>query len=497
MAPLRFSLAFLTVALGTLTLQQAAAQERSILTYHGDAARSGNLVVPRLTWDKARSIHMDRAFDARFSGHVYAQPLYWQVPGSNKAMLLVATEANVVEALDAETGKQLWRRSLGSPVSRSALLCGNISPLGITGSPVIDEATQAIYLDAAIEGQSGPRHRVFALSLRDGSTLNGWPIDVADALRARGLSFNPRDQNQRGALTILNDTVYVPFGGHFGDCGDYRGWIAGVSLPDPGKVISWVTRARGGGIWAPGGLSVSGESLFAATGNTFGARHWSDGEAVLRLAPDLHRSENKQDFFAPSDWQILDQGDADLGGTNPVPLDVLAGSRSQALILALGKDRRAYLLDRNNLGGIGGQLHAETVSERPIRTSPAIYPGNDGIYAAFQGEGTHCPTAKRDNGLVVLKIGSGSPPFMATAWCGLLRGAGSPMVTTTDGHSNPIVWIVGAEGDNRLHAFRGDTGEPIFTGSEVMNGLHHFQTLIAAKDRLYVAADERIYAFSF
>ncbi len=150
MAPLRFSLAFLTVALGTLTLQQAAAQEHSILTYHGDAARSGNLVVPRLTWDKARSIHMDRAFDARFSGHVYAQPLYWQVPGSNKAMLLVATEANVVEALDAETGKQLWRRSLGSPVSRSALLCGNISPLGITGSPVIDEATQAIYLDAAI-----------------------------------------------------------------------------------------------------------------------------------------------------------------------------------------------------------------------------------------------------------------------------------------------------------------------------------------------------------
>ncbi len=167
------------------------------------------------------------------------------------------------------------------------------------------------------------------------------------------------------------------------------------------------------------------------------------------------------------------------------------------MILALGKDRRAYLLDRNNLGGIGGQLHAETVSERPIRTSPAAYPGKDGIYVAFQGEGTHCPMAKRDNGLVVLKIGSGSPPSMATAWCGMLRGAGSPVVTTTDGHSNPIVWIVGAEGDNRLHGFRGDTGEPIFTGSEVMNGLQHFQTLIAAKDHLYVAADERIYVFSY
>jgi len=77
-----------------------------------------------------------------------------------------------------------------------------------------------------------------------------------------------------------------------------------------------------------------------------------------------------------------------------------------------------------------------------------------------------------------------------------LRGEGSAIVTTTDGHSNPIVWIVGAEGDNRLHGFRGDTGEPIFTG-QAMSGLRHFQTLIASQDRLYVGADGRVYAFVF
>ncbi|MGH6680558.1 MAG: hypothetical protein ACREDL_16880, partial [Bradyrhizobium sp.] len=66
----------------------------------------------------------------------------------------------------------------------------------------------------------------------------------------------------------------------------------------------------------------------------------------------------------------------------------------------------------------------------------------------------------------------------------------------TDGHSNPIVWILGAQGDNRLHAFRGDTGEPIFT-SQPLSGLHHFQTLIATGDHLYVGADRRIYAFAF
>jgi outer membrane protein assembly factor BamB len=494
-------IAILAAALvGTSSSAPVATEERSILTYHGDSNRSGNFIVPTLTWARARSVHLDQSFDARVAGHVYTQPLYWRAGESDTARLLVATEDNVVQAFDAKTGKELWRQSVGSPVPRSSLPCGNIDPLGITGTPVIDQATQAIFLDAAVEGPSGPRHRIFALSLKDGSILQGWPIDVADALRTKGLAFDPRDQNQRGALTILDDRLYVPFGGHFGDCGDYHGWIVGVSLRDPRQVVSWEARARGGGIWAPGGLSVTGGDLFLATGNTIGATSWSDGEAVWRVAPDLHRTNDKRDFFAPLNWRALDQSDADLGGTNPIPLDVPTPTGSQALVLALGKDGRAYLLDRNDLGGIGGQLAAETVSDQPIGTAPAVYPATDSVFVAFQGKGAHCPTPSPDNALSVLKIESGSPPTMTTAWCGALKGAGSAIVTTTDGHSNPIVWIVGAEGDNRLHGFKGDTGEPLFTGNglgDLMSGLRHFQALIATKDRLYVGADGHIYAFSF
>jgi len=97
-----------------------------------------------------------------------------------------------------------------------------------------------------------------------------------------------------------------------------------------------------------------------------------------------------------------------------------------------------------------------------------------------------------------LKIRAGPPPAMSTAWCAPLRGRGSPIVTTTDGHANPIVWIVGAEGDNQLHGLRGDTGESLVTAPlRAMTGLRHFQTLIATEDRLYVAADETVYAFAF
>jgi outer membrane protein assembly factor BamB len=474
----------------------ATAQDKSVLTFHGDASRSGHFVVPALSFEKARSLRLDSSFEPRVAGPLYAQPLYWHPPGSDNGILLVATENNFVQAIDATTGRELWKRKVGRPVFRATLPCGNIDPLGITGTPVIDPATQAIYFDAAIELSDNVRHQVFGLSLKDGSILSGWPIDVAEALQRSGHHFDASVQNQRAALTMIDDTLYVAFGGHFGDCGNYHGWVVGIYVHDPRKIVSFETRARGGGIWSPGALSVVGRELFFATGNTMGAQSWGDGEAVIRLGADLHRSDNKRDYFAPSDWKQLDARDADLGGSNPLPFNLVGANGDQSLVLALGKDRKAYLLDQKDLGGIGGQLVAETVSEALILTSPAAYSIGNDVFVAFEGQGAHCPPPGDRRGLTVLKIAAGSPPKMTTAWCAALRGRGSAIVTTTDEHSDPIVWALGAEGDNRLHAFRGDNGESIFT-SEPLRGLRHFQTVIATQDRLYVGADERIYAFKF
>jgi hypothetical protein len=476
------------------------AQGQSVLTYHGSTDRSGNYIVPPLSWERARNIRLDPSFQPRIAGHLYAQPLYWRPPGSAAGQLLVATEDNNVYAIDASSGREIWRRQLDKPVALSTLECGNIDPLGITGTPVIDETTQTIYLAAMVADAAGPHHRVFAVSLKDGSPLPGWLVDIAEVLAARGQHFNARDQNQRGALAILAGRVYVPYGGHYGDCGGYRGWVIGIGLRNPSDIVSWSTRGQGGGIWAPGGIASDGRSLFVATGNTIGVSTWSDGEAVFRLSPDLRRQDAPEDFFAPADWPSLDSRDADLGGTNPLPLEVPASSGKQALVLALGKDGRAYLLDRRRLGGIGGSLASEIVATRPIRTAPAAYPAGEGVYVAFEGSGAHCPDSRRGDALTVLQIRAGSPPTLVTGWCGTLQGEGSPIVTTTDGHSNPIVWIVGAEGDNRLHGYRGDTGEPLFGGGgpqDAMTGLRHFQGLLAADNRLYVGADGRLYAFVF
>jgi outer membrane protein assembly factor BamB len=471
----------------------------SVTEYHNSPERSGHFVMPGLTWDRARNPRPFAEFRTDIAGHVYAQPLYWHPPGSGSGLLIAATESNTVYGLNADSGATVWKKWLGRPVPSSALSCGNIDPVGITGTPAIDSDSQTIYLDAFVREPDGLHHLIFALSLRDGSILPGWPVDVAKALDAKGLRFRSRDQNQRSALTIAGSRVYVPYGGHFGDCGSYHGWVVGVSLRDPTDVIAWRTRARGGGIWAPGGMSYDGQSLFVATGNTMDAEDWSDGEAVIRLGPDLKGPTEPRDFFAPRNWKKLDAQDADLGGSNPLSLDVPGARGLIPLVLALGKDGKAYLLDRQNLGGIGGALATQVVSPEAIRAAPAAFRLGDSVLVAFQGEGADCPKQGRTIGLTVLRIRAAPEPQMAIAWCGALEGAGAPIVTTSDaGGANPIVWVSGAEGDNRLHAFRGDTGEEL-TGAtgEAMAGLRHFGTILAAAGRLYVASDSGIYAFAF
>ncbi len=483
------------VAVGVALASSASPRaDPSVLTYHGTLDRAGRYVVPSLTYERARSLHLDHSFHPSFQGEVYAQPLYWRQPGSATGMLIVATEENEVYAIDARSGTLIWRRVLGEPVVRFEPHCSNISPLGVTGTPVIDEDSATIYLDAAVMRSNGQRHEIYALSLADGSIEPGWPLDVATALDG---SFAPSLQNQRGALALFAKRIFVPFGANWGDCGAYHGFIIAASTSEATSITSFSTRAKGGGIWAQGGVTGDGKSLFAATGNTFSANTWGDGEAVLRFSPDLTRPDEKRDYFVPSDWRYLDYRDLDLGVTAPVPIDVASANGTRKLILSIGKNGDAYLLDRDNLGGIGGEIAHSHVIKKLAITSPAVWTADDGVFVALQGNGAVCPPEKPGEGIIALRIRADLSRAIETVWCNSVAGNGSPIVTTTDGHSDPIVFIVGAEGDNRLHAFKGETGELLASPPDQMHGLHHFQTLIATEDRLYVAGDGTVYAFTF
>jgi hypothetical protein len=473
------------------------ARAQSVLTYHGDAARSGHFIVPGLTSARAKALRLDPDFHAELAGHIYAQPLYWQPPGG-APLLIAVTEKNLVYALDPHSGRTIWTHRLGPPVEQTSLPCGDIVLWGATGTPAIDAESGTLYVDAPIAEKDGPRHFVFALDLKDGSVRPGWPVDLAQALADHLPRFDARIQNERGALLIAHGSLYVPFSGQFGDCGPYHGWVAGISLADPQKVVGWATRAQGGGIWAQGGVVFDGKALFVATGNTKGATEWADGEAVIRFPFDLRGPKDLQDFFTPGDWSYLDETDTDLGSTAPLFIDVPSEHGMQRLVLVLGKDGKAYLLDHDRLGGIGGALDVAKVAAGGIFAAAATYRNGNAAYVAFSGSGLDCPSGESGRGLTVAAIHAGSPPKLATVWCAPASGIAAPIVTTTDGTSNPIVWSLSVEGVGRLSGFDGETGEMVFNGPPAgLQGLHRFQTLIATQDRLYVGADGTIYAFVF
>ena len=483
----------LILAIALFATGQAAAQ--SVTTYHNGNDRHGAYVVPGLTAAAAAGMHLDRGFDGRVSGSIYAQPLFWQ-PAGRAGRVIVATEANVVAALDAARGTPVWQTHLPAPAPLSAFGCGNIAQEGITGTPAIDPQSGTIYLDAVTDQRpDGVRHLVYALSAETGAVRPGWPLDMQAALRVQGVAFDPTIQGQRGALLLLDGKLFITYGGRWGDCGPYRGMVVQV---DPGARPAvtghWATRAEQGGIWAQGGASSDGSSLFVTTGNTTGANAWGDGESIIRLRAGLARPAAPTDFLAPVNWRELDDQDADLGGTGAVPLTVPAASGALSRVLAFGKDGNAYLADAANLGGVGSALAVVPVSRGQIITAPAVLQTPAVTMVAFRNaDGPVC----HGSSLSMLRVTTGATP-VAEAWCARLSGAGAPIATTSDGSADPLVWVVGAQGDGLLHGFDASTGRTVFDGGgQSMSGLRHFETILAADQRFYVAATGRIYAFAF
>jgi hypothetical protein len=480
-------------ALSPFVLNGAAAQ--SVMTYHGSADRSGLYVDSALTPATAATVHLDSGFHAAVDGAVYGQPLYW----APSRAIIVTTEKNFVYALNATTGAEIWKTHLGTPVPLNALPCGNINPMGITGTPTIDGSTGTVYLEAYIKTANGPRHQVFGLSVATGHPKSGWPVDVESGLATLGHGFSNKPQGQRSALALVNGKLYVPYAGHYGDCGTYNGIVVGFNLANPGIFGAWSTEIDGGGSWAQSGIAFDGIDMFVTTGNTFSATNtaWGGGEAVIRLPQSLANPTSTADYFAPANWHALDVADLDLGGTAAIPITVSSAPR----VLALGKDGNAYLLNRDNLGGIGHPIAIAHVSSEKVRSALATYPTATAAMVAFNGDGANCPGSSSGN-LVMLQV---TPSAVSTAWCASFHGDGLPIITTTGGQANPIVWVIGGRdsgphpspGDGKLYAFSGSNGQLIASIAGGRAAIGPFQTLLNANSRFYVGASGTVYAFKY
>jgi outer membrane protein assembly factor BamB len=402
-------------------------------TYHGQSTRAGVVAAgPALG-------RVHRLWTGGVDGAVYAEPL---VAGGK---VIVATENDSLYAFDAATGRQAWRAHLGTPVSGGELPCGNIDVSGITSTPVIDPTAGTVY---AVTFQRFT-HRLVALDLATGGVRWQRPIDPPGA--------DPRTHQQRAALALSHGRVYVAYGGLYGDCGNYHGWVLGAPASGPtGRVFAYrVPTGREGGIWAPSGPALDGAgNLYVATGNGSSTSSFDFGNAVIRLTPTLRQSG----FFAPRNAAALSGEDLDLGSTGPL---LLPGSRA----FIIGKTGVGYLLSTSRLGGVGHPLASRSICGAAFGGDAyargTIYvPCTDGIVAVRLAGDRLEPTWSQ--GAATL------PPVLA----------------------GPGLWAMGGGALHQLDPrsgrvrFSASTGEPA-----------HFATPAASGGRIFVAAGGRVYAF--
>src|SRR5258708_33226801 len=141
-----------------------AARGTDVLTYHNDVSRTGaNLNETTLTPQNVNASSFGKLFSYKVDGQVYAQPLEvsnLSIGGKVHNVLFVATQNDSVYALDANNPTAgprhdgvLWQDSFIdpakgiTPVPFQDVETNDITPvLGITGTPVIDRATNSLHV---------------------------------------------------------------------------------------------------------------------------------------------------------------------------------------------------------------------------------------------------------------------------------------------------------------------------------------------------------------
>ena len=431
-----------------------------VSTYHNDNARTGqNLNETVLTTGNVNTTQFGKLFTYPVDDKIYAQPLY--VPNVNiqnqgtHNVVYAVTENDSVYAFDADglQSSPLWQvsflRSGVTPVDEATDIgCTNLfGHVGITGTPVFNSATNAIYLVATTKEIAGSTttfvQRLHALNVTTGAELSGSPVVIQASVDGSGdgsatVTFNPLMENQRAGLLLLNGVIYIAWSSHC-DILPYHGWMMAYNAASLLQVAVYNTtpNANKGGIWQGGSAPAVDESnkMYVETGDgLFDANTGGPdvGDAFLEMSTTSWPA--LEDYFAPSDQTSLDDLNEDLGSCGPMVLPDQPGSTPH-LVVGCDKLGRIFVLNRDNMGGYssaGDNIFQEiTGSLAPATRSVAAYWQN---YVYFVSVGDFIKQFRLYNGML-----STTPVAQG------LASFSYPGVTPTisaNGSSNGIVWVL-------------------------------------------------------
>ncbi len=360
----------------------AAADNTAVTTYKEDTERSGNHGTETiLTTTNVNQNAFRKRVSYPVDGQMYTQPLFLPnvtINGTSHNVVYVATEHDSVYAFDADSTSpiaSLWHTSfLNSPSVSSPsnidVSCNDIIPEnGLSGTPVIDRSTGTLYVVVLTMENGSLIYRLHALDITTGQEKPGSPTLIQASVPGTGdgstngtVTFNPKTERQRAALTLANGNIYIAWGS-FCDNNPHHGWIMSYSYDGSQfqqvNVYNNTANSTQGGIWGAGG-AISADSngnIYYSSGNggfdanTGGVDY---GDSFVKLNAQLQ----VLDYFTPFNQQCLESVNGDLGSGGSLLLP------NQNRLIGAGKEGRIYVINTTDMG------HYNTVTNPCANQSP-------------------------------------------------------------------------------------------------------------------------------
>jgi hypothetical protein len=359
-----------------------------VLTQKLNPARTGaNLNETTLTLANVNVNQFGKLFERGVDGELYAQPLIVQnvsIGGGTHNVVYLVTAKNVAyayDATDALVTSPYWTVNFANPVPQGDVqcCCTDISSfIGTIGTPVIDLASSTIYLVTKQKDLDATYHlRLRALDIRTGVEKAGSPKEITASVTGSGvggvngvITFDAKLQNQRPGMLLQGGKLYVAFSSH-NDCGSYHGWVLSYDAATLNQLSVFNNTPDGGqaGIWMSGGGPVGdGNNVYVTTGNgSFTAD--TGGRNYAMSFVGLSSALAVSTWFTPSDWRGANGRDLDLGGCGVMMIP------NTRLLLSGGKNGTMYLVNADNMGGLGGDVQNFSGGGGHIHGGPTHFKG--------------------------------------------------------------------------------------------------------------------------
>ena len=457
------------------------------LQFNFDAQHSG-YNPSETTLSSANVSQLAVAFKVALPGVADGAPVFLSgvvTPQGVRDVLYLTTKDGYILAVDARSGAGLWSHQNGPGACR---INNSGGPCYTTSSPVIDPNLQYVYS----YGLDGYVHKY---RVGDG-------VEVQDSHWPELVSLKPFDEKGSSALSTATvqgtSYLYVSSAGYPGDRGDYQGHVTVINLSDGTQkvfnaacsnqpvhfqvapqtpncpLVQTAVWSRPGVVYDPATSRV-----YFATGNgTYDPSRYGWGDSVLAIQPDGSGANGMPlDSYTPTDFQSLDNRDADLGSTSPAILPVPAGSKYAHIAVQGGKDQLLRLINLDNLSGQGGPGHTGGELGAPIPV-----PQGGGVFATpavwvNPSNGQTWVFVTTANGISGLRlvIASDGMPGLQPEWQ-KQPGGTSPVI------ANGVLYYASS---GKISALDPLTGSPLWSSSQI--GAIHWESPIVIDGRVYLS----------